>query len=734
MSLRVPAVLITGLLFLGPALFAVPVVLHLDGQGELNDKPFELRVTLSAAVGSADQPDLEPRVARVPGSLVYEVPEGSSWRVEVEAEGVWAPTKFLEAREGTETNLRLYPTGWLTADLDFEGEARPGPLQVGFRFTGSETWEWTSCPVATDRVWRCEVPRGRLDLRLARSGYAADRRWGVQVPVSDPADLGRVRLRRTASLVGSVTLSELEQPRPPVRIELIPLRDRRPSPNQERFDGLGQSTTADAAGVFHFQDIAPGTYSVQASAPGFAPLQVMPLILQAGREANLPAPMHLERPVTFRLSVDPPTKPSGAGWTVELIPLDGVEGTSLERFTGRVESDGSWTRAGLTPGHYGVTLSDNGESIWWQTELEVEGGMLPVEVDLSVVEVSGRLTFRDKPVRARLNFGGRAAERQIYIYSDHDGRFHGLLPRAGDWVVAGRYKPNGTEQYLREVEVRSGEKNWFDIELPDTMIFGLVVNEDGEPLAGKVVFAKMRGEPGYNNEARTDEQGRFAFVAVPEGRYSVDLLDAVFTAPTVEVEVLEDVELPDVRLVAEDVVRRTGRVVSGRGPVGGAMVHLLPEFRVPRQTPYRQWLTDPAGAFEAELPRTTGSATVIVQPPGHAARMLRLPELPEGDFDIPVGSVGGTLMLDFGADADEALRDEIHSGLYFGDVRADATIFRNWALYHGHSSRGSVRVLPMMEPGDYRLCRNGSDRCAAGRLAPQGELRLALPSRVQSPP
>ena len=68
--------------------------------------------------------------------------------------------------------------------------------------------------------------------------------------------------------------------------------------------------------------------------------------------------------------------------------------------------------------------------------------------------------------------------------SDDEGRFHGILPREGPWKIEVQAaEPAFSTSARAEVDAGRSGKATLDIRLPDTRIFGRVVDEQGKPVA-----------------------------------------------------------------------------------------------------------------------------------------------------------------------------------------------------------------------------------------------------------
>jgi uncharacterized GH25 family protein len=90
--------------------------------------------------------------------------------------------------------------------------------------------------------------------------------------------------------------------------------------------------------------------------------------------------------------------------------------------------------------------------------------------------------------------------------SDDEGRFHGILPREGPWRIEVQAAEPAFSTWARaEVDAGRAGKATLDIRLPDTRIFGHVVDEQGKPVARADVIVQAES---LNLFSLADEMGR----------------------------------------------------------------------------------------------------------------------------------------------------------------------------------------------------------------------------------
>src|SRR5215218_5246706 len=84
---------------------------------------------------------------------------------------------------------------------------RPSLVLMGQEKLATETT--LSCPIR-DGEWTCEVPAGRVDLRIAGAAIMPVYRWDERVEAGRTSDLGTLRLHRGATVAGWVRSNALE--------------------------------------------------------------------------------------------------------------------------------------------------------------------------------------------------------------------------------------------------------------------------------------------------------------------------------------------------------------------------------------------------------------------------------------------------------------------------------------------------------------------------------------------
>jgi hypothetical protein len=720
-----------------------------------------LRLQRVASPEAEARPGSEASVREVAvsgGVVEIPLPKESWWKVEADIPGYWLPPTVIDSRR-EEANLRLVRAGEVRVRTAVPRNERP-PEELTVRFVPPSRdillrpreepppephalRGQSRCQRGAVGEWTCALPSGDLDLRFHASGFASEFLWKVPVPAGRTIDLGRLALVPGAAVLGRLELpSDPELDPESVGLELAPETFESLNPQVRR---LSRTAVLHESGLFQFRDLAPGTYRLTAHAEGWAPAERTSIEVRAGLETELIWPLELQRPAAIEICFDPPVPPGvrlpADTWKAVLH----AETTELRQpLLGTVGEDGCWRQTEVQPGWYRLTVTDGRRSHWLERRISIPPGDFRLDLELPLIAVEGTITRGGQPIRARLTFervrpaeGDEPAQtRQMVFYSDPEGVFSGALTEEGRWWVKAGFNGSRSEQLLEAVEIERPQRGplAIDLEVPDTRLTGRVVNEDGEGIARVPISAfRVPIDPvdGSAAKSRTDAdgEGRFSLEGLPAGRYRVSAFTAGGSAQA-EVDVLELTESPELELVIGDGIELAGRVVSARGPVIGARILALPELERPRAIAMQNVITDVTGEFTLSVPADAVSLRLLVLPPGHAARMLRVAADQQGPLVVTVDDVGGTLVVDGGGSA--GLLEGSH--LVAGDVAFALLHFRDWSLLGTSQPPGldGSWTLPMMSAGDYALCAPGDEPCERGFLAPFDTLVLSLPSAEAS--
>jgi Carboxypeptidase regulatory-like domain len=695
-----------------------------------------------------------------PAPVAVEITPGAPWELLAEISGLWAPRRVLPAgTPGMEMlhRLPLWPVAKASGTVKVEkGESRPRDLKLEIRAAGNRTTlrdvpaSQVSCPVADNASWSCELPAAALDVVLSAEGFIPHYLWGVPFKAGEELPFGKVELKRGASVVGWVTVEEGSLA-PDCRVRLSPLvapgglRD----PAIEKIKRLTLEAAVNERGFFQIAGVPSGSYLLEAEQPGFANARMSPLEIWAKSEISLQQPLVLRRPLNIELQIVPSVDWIGKAWKVRV-----ARGSDFSAgfdpapvYEGPADEQGRMTLRGQAPGRFWILVSDSANNLLYN-DFDVpiqEAGDARRIIEIGAVSVRGRVLFGKEPIAATLWFGGRSGAVRVEMESDEEGSFEGMLPRDGAWRVYVRSADDEVEASTK-VSIEANEKGRASVtvSLPDTHLFGRVVDEQSKPVAGASVEVET-GQDGL--QVWTDAQGKFQVRGLPPGLLTaaaeLDRPSGSASSEPAQVLVAEGQPTGPVELRLRRSKPFVGQVVSSRGPVPGASVEIFP--RRPAGFFGSSSRTGLDGSFSAQIPEPTETVVAVVSAPGHALKAFEV-EATGAPVTLSVPSVGGGLEVTVPDIAETMKAGDLL--LVFQDGRSvPFATLRQWALGHGVSfyTPGPPGQLhyPNLAPGEYRVCIipntavpdwevsswiDRAGRCASGRLESSETLRLELPA------
>ncbi|MCP4661860.1 MAG: carboxypeptidase regulatory-like domain-containing protein [bacterium] len=736
---------------------AAPVRVSVTGAGAFPELTETLSVTLVAT------PHSTARTAE-PNDLAFQLPapgnktidlEVGWWQLSLDAKGFWGADRDLEVEDQeNHVHFDLWPTGALQARLLAPKNQRiPEVIVVHFepapgrRRSADGPQGTVSCPASGER-WRCPLPAGLLDLRLAAESYVSRYRWGVEVHPGQPLDLGTLPFQHGSSVSGWVEIAGGEAAGG-AQVALTPQSvSRHPQRSGEkgRLGLMNLTAATNARGFFQIDRVAPGSYVIEAAKDSYAPARATVRALE-GEETLIARPPLVLHPLqTVEVYVQPPVPPEAEQWLLEVVQLDRRSHTiqSFDKTT--ISPSGTWSSTVVPPGRYRFilrTAADGGP--WLSQDEEIEPDPLPVFLDLPIIEVRGTVLFGGEPLIAEVRFGGEFGAASIPLDTDEDGRFAGYLPHPGDWEVDVIGVDRAVHTNIRGVEIRKRPgKTYAEVllEIPDTKIEVTVVSESGSPLGGASVTARSHAEKISPIREATDPEGKLEIFGLPPGLLTLTAEARVNRQYILSEEVLVDLEEggePEkARLVLKPEMVVHGRVVFGDRGVPGAQIKAIPALARGRLIPLET--TDATGSFTIRLPSETTRYFLSIAPPGFAFQFTSLPVVPAEPVVIPVSEEGGTLMVSLhrpgSPDGDGISRALVyHNG---GRERLPFLLY--WARFNEQPQTDAGTItIPRMSAGDYTVCISqegkalplrqspeSEDVCAGGFLPAGGFLRLSL--------
>lgn len=674
------------------------------------------------------------------------LPRSGVWEIRAVAPGLWSSrttvrpgalggperVKLLVARQAAVTGaLVLSPAQESPAELTlhlFADDRRGDPRGPSL----------SSPCVRQQAEFRCDAPAGLWDLRLAAKGFVAHYQLRKQLLPARDNKLGKIQLVRGASVSGLVR-DPGSGPAAGVDVSLQPLR-LEPGPGAEQTqERTTLNTTTDRNGFFQLHSLPPGLYQLRASGPGGSAAQFSPVRVVVGAESMLERPLTLEKQVSVAVSVTPLHDSGGAPWRLTLLKIDRLSDHAHAAVDEAELASGSGLVGPLAPGTYSALVTDAAGEFRLAREVTIDEVGSPLQLDLELVEVSGRILLGSEPIAAEAWFGGRQGLESVRQQSDEDGWFSGLLPNQATWptVDVEAVEP-AVQTRLTRVRMhrnRSSGKLEVELRLPLGVVSGRVVDARGKAASGAVVLLEDSLDWRLRLELRANERGRFRAAGLPEDPFVVTARSSAGSSRPQHVDVTDDPRSQELRLVIEERREIEGRVFGPSGGVIGAQVFVTDGGGLIEASTTRE-----DGSFRVSWPRAAAAAAAVVLPPGYSLTVFPLPPPSHGPVDLAVSGGGGTLRLDStspdAAVASEGGRELVPVLLAQG-IALPIQVLRTWALANGgEPGDGGPLVVPRVAAGRFDFCQADASKligqplaaalrnCQSGVLADGAELAL----------
>ena len=736
-----------------------PIEISFEARHLAEGESVRVQLTATPVILGRGGKDQEPRRTWVeaPEKILLILGQDRAWRLDAVGPGVWArPVVVVEGQRAAK--LELIPTTDVRGVVVAErGERMPVEVTVRFETPEGVPAEErigetiVRCPVQPDGALVCPVPVSRLDLRVRAAEFVSHFFWNVRLKAGEPHDLGPIKLRRGASIVGRVV------PFPeagPVALALAPYSaDQGRGREEEKLRRMTLKERPNEHGFFHFDGIQPGSYKVIARQGEKARAQYFPVSVLENAESEIRDPLVLEPPVRLVVAIDPRQDFFEKPWRLRLLQLGDTPGSAGAVAEGRVDETGSFRSDPVDPGGYVLLVRDSTGNQVAMRELTLDRQTGEVRVEIPYVWVSGSVRLGEEPLIADVIFGGRFGAEKVTLHSDEEGHFEGALPREGDWPVhVASSAPSIARDFLAiSVEAPSGSlAAEVELILPNTAVTGDVVDAEGRPFEGALVRLQ-EVETNLLTSAQTDASGKFRFHGAAEGTVILEASARIGSgeqaaSQNVTVKIEEDRETDSVRLVLHPLRTLTGRVFSASGNVPGAAV----EVRLIQDD--GRWIALPGitktrvdGTFAVQIPAQARGGLLAVLVPGYALRLVPLNEIPKEPLTLAVETSAGTVRINLPEPV--RLRDPYQpKPQLFVDGRAISffTIDR-WIKINQELTTGPSLTVRQLPPANYTACwmpmsltsnlltLTPSGDCKSGFLAPGTELVLDLEPEGSSP-
>lgn len=715
------------------------------GQGSLQLRPIS---------GRGDSLFLELRPER---PLMVELPPHSTWELDAELPGFWTPRKIINAGAPGATYteaLRLWPTASVRGTLRLADRAIPTPKVVTMQFESSLTpgrpreiaRAAVACPVADDGAFSCKPPASLLDFSLRADSFIPHYLWRRELRPATATELGAIVFEAGASVAGWVATegSALAPGKCLVHLSSFLAPGNGGVEVTEQLRKVSLEAPVSERGFFQIKGVAPGTYVLKVQQPGLAPASVAPIEAWPNAETLLKDAVILKPPFDIEISIRPSVDWLGKPWGATVFRRSALGGGPEQKpiFQAEVSRSGVIRIPGQAPGLLDIAIADHaGNRFLSKLSQQVAGPEdARIDVEIPLIWVEGTLSFRGQALSAQLHFGGRHGAMRVALDSDEEGRFSGPLPRGGSWrVEVEAQEPSLQTHFKVKVEPDATGVARLKLRVPDTHLFGSVVDEAEQPIAdARVSISSSSG----HLETLTSKDGHFEARALPVGPLALFAEAGTptghLTSPPLVVQSVDEQSTGPVLLKLEGMQVFDGAVQSARGPVPGAIVSVSPIM--PEAATLENARTELSGRFQVKIPRRSRRAVVAVSPPGHALTVFEVP-VSQAPTPLFVSTEGGSLEVIASADLEEGAEPGWTLAIFQNGVPLRLTTAIQWAFGHGLPLAEDGRYLvPNVAPGEYAACAvprtmaDASERaferlsstggCKSGYLAPGGKLTL----------
>ena len=689
-------------------------------------------------------------VAKKGEPLRLQLPPGSSWEVAAELPGFWVARKTLAVGSSGETSrfkLDLWPLGRISGRIQVKEKGVASPREVLVKTVAAPALlkrpamppGALACPVDEEGNWSCSLPAAKFDLAITAEGFTPHYRWGVEVPLVKTLGLGVFQLERGGSVAGWVAVEggAIDPAHAVARLSLLSACDTDASTIQQ-LDRIAVERPVSRDGFFQFTGLAAGSYSLEVRQPGLAPARITDVRVAPRVETLLPEPLVLTRPVALELEIVPPRDEQGESWRAQVIRRAEDSRPAPIVFDGRADAEGRFTVADQSPGWFRVVVLDSrGNRVHSEPERQLDAATRHT-IELHRIAVDGQLRLGSEPLAATLWFGGRHGEQRVRLEADGKGHFAGILPDQSRWVVdIEAAEPRLSARVRAETHADRAGRAILSIDLPDTRVFGRVVDQRGQPAPQAFLVITTEG---LDQHLQTDGAGVFDLRALPQGLLSLIASDGGSgQSERAVVNAVPGTKVGPVELRLRPIRHLNGNVLSPLGPVVGARVVMLANFPA---VGGGEAMTGPEGTFSLDLPADLDAVTAVVKAPGFGTQVFPLLTKQE-KFPLQMSEAAGQLAISLPRVEADLQRENLRVALFQNGLELPISLLREDASSSAApgTDGAPVLVLAHLAPGQYQACiaqkrvdlKGSLDRtpqagvsCDSGELAPGVSLALTL--------
>lgn len=637
-----------------------------------------------------------------PGVINLELEGEGPWRLLCTGHQVCCPDLVIDKEStGPEKIFPLAVSSCHPVELRFHTETKDEmPREIRVEGSSGEDRIQRLLVLNEDGARILRIPSGSWDLRMSAENWAPVYRWGIHPSGKDRLSES-IALIHGSSVMGFVSDSETGKAVPDVAVRLSGGDQQVAMPVEERRRRSSRSWLAktDARGFFQIHHVLPGIYHVLVQREDMPEVQEGPFVVPADSELRL-EDLRVALPSMVDVMLTPPVTPDGEAWTVRMSPFS-IGETSPEVRETQVDPGGWAHFPGVDQGRWLLSVLDPAGREARSSFVEIDG-YDSIDFPLDIVEIRGKIKWKAKALKARLNFsseGIRAAGNAPFeTETDASGAFSCWIPKPKHLldIHIESVEPELHFELFEPVPKKVPDILRYDLDLAGSEITGVVLDQEEQGAPGIQVIAQKQDRPIIRSSTTSGRDGKFTMElpfdsAVELKAWSRDRGRSKLLRFE---QVPEDITL---KLLSDHEIK--GRLVGAVGGISSAQV------AISQGSPgWSNATTDLDGHFSLKVDGTAQRRFVTVQAPGLMlwAGEIDLPS--DGDdllIRLPAGGTG-TLVLKRPLTLMRVLTGD--GGLL------DLSSLLNWAMSMGFSAENfgqTDMVIPGVAVGSYARIEGG---------------------------